>query len=120
MDLNDAEDILETTSDSLATDLQDYYKAMREEMTIAKSGTSDDIADAARQKLALLLPDASNELLRILKAGGKEDAVRLGAVKLVFEYTLGKPGTKKVEDSDYNKILRELINKPESENAGTA
>ncbi len=119
MDLDDAEDILETTEESLTTSLKDYYKAMREEMQIATSGTSDEIADEARKKLALLLPDASNELLRILKSGSKEDTVRLGAVKLVFEYTLGKPGTKKVEESDYNKILRELMMKPESEDAET-
>lgn len=114
MDLNEAEDILSEPQGlaGLSESLKDYYTAIREEMQIATTGTSDDIADAAREKLALLLPDASNELLRILKNGSKEDTVRLGAVKLVFEYTLGKPGTKKVEESDYNKILKELMVKP--------
>lgn len=124
MDLNEAEDILsepQESSETLSESLKDYYKAIREEMTIAKDGTSDEIADQARSNLAKLLPDASNELLRILRNGGKEDAVRLGAVKLIFEYTLGKPGTKKVEESDYNKILKELMQKPreESPNAST-
>lgn len=117
MDLNEAEDILSAPQgkSTLSESLSDYHKAIREEFTLATKGTSDEIADEARSKLALLLPDASNELLRILRGGTKEDTVRLGAVKLIFEYTLGKPGTKKTEESDYNKILKELMLKPEAE-----
>ena len=118
MDLNDAEDILSTPqeSSSLSESLKNYRKSLEEEYKIATNGTSDEIADKARTQLALLLPDASNKLAQILHTGGKEDAVPLAAVKLVFEYTLGKPATKaKVEESDYNKILKELIKKPEAE-----
>jgi len=119
MDLNEAEDILSEPQGiaGLSESLKDYYTAIREEMEIATTGTSDEIAEKARSQLALLLPDASNKLAQILHTGGKEDAVPLAAVKLVFEYTLGKPGTKKVEESDYNKILKELMVKPENENA---
>src|SRR6185503_12513281 len=111
MDLNDAEDILSEPQDfgSLSESLKDYRKSLEEEFKIASTGTSEDIADEARKKLALLLPDASNKLAQILHTGGKEDAVPLAAVKLVFEYTIGKPGTKKVEESDYNKILKDLM-----------
>lgn len=116
MDLNEAEGILSEPQEelTLTQTLKDYHESLREEFHLASGGTSDEIADDARSKLALLLPDASNELLRILRSGSKDDTVRLGAVKLIFEYTLGKPGTKKVEESDYNKILKELMGKTTS------
>lgn len=120
MDLNEAEDILSEPQESLTDSLKDYYQSIREEFNVASGGTSDEIADQARERLAKLLPDASNELLRILRSGNKDDTVRLGAVKLIFEYTLGKPGTKKVEESDYNKILKELMQKSPSTESTTS
>lgn len=105
--------------DSLAASLKSYHQAMREEFEIAKNGTSDEIAEKAREKLALLLPEASNQLLTILRKGGKEDAVRLNAVKLVFEYTLGKPAAKSTKEDDVTKLINSLTATDEKEKSET-
>lgn len=97
---------------TLAQGLKTYQQALMEEFEVALNGTSDEIAEKAREKLALLLPEAGNQLLTILRNGGKEDAVRLNAVKLVFEYTLGKPAAKNTKEDDFGKILKSLQAEP--------
>jgi hypothetical protein len=59
------------------------------------------------------LPEAGNQLLGILRKGGKEDAVRLQAVKLIFEYTLGKPAAKSTKEDDVQKLIDSLTGKEE-------
>lgn len=95
----------------LSEGLKSYEQARSEEFAISTKGTSDEIAENAREKLALLLPEASNELLHILRVGNKDDAVRLQAVKLVFEYTLGKPAAKSTKESDVDKLIESLREK---------
>lgn len=94
---------------SLADGLKSYQQAMLEEFEVAVSGTSDEIAEKARERLALLLPEAGNQLLAILRKGSKDDAVRLNAVKLVFEYTLGKPAAKNTKESDTDRLIKSLM-----------
>lgn len=98
--------------DALSVNLQNYRKAIEEEYKAGSTGTSDELADLAKTRLALLLPEASETLCSILHTGSKEDAVRLSAVKLVFEYTLGKPVPKTDKESDTDKIIRELMASP--------
>lgn len=95
-------------AESLAEGLKSYQQAMMEEFELAINGTSDEIAGVARERLALLLPEAGNQLLGILRKGGKEDAVRLQAIKLIFEYTLGKPAAKDTKESDVEKLINSL------------
>lgn len=97
---------------SLADGLKTYHQAMMEEFEVAVSGTSDEIATKARERLALLLPEAGNQLLTILRNGDKEDAVRLNAVKLIFEYTLGKPAAKNTKEDDVEKLIKSLQSQP--------
>lgn len=98
---------------TLADGLKTYQQAMLEEFEVAVKGTSDEIAEKARERLALLLPEAGNQLLGILRKGGKEDAVRLQAVKLIFEYTLGKPVAKNTKESDVERLIDSLMQKEE-------
>jgi hydroxylamine reductase (hybrid-cluster protein) len=98
-----------TDEDPLVEHLKSYEQARNEEFVISTKGTSEEVAEKAREKLALLLPEASNELLHILRVGNKDDAVRLQAVKLVFEYTLGKPAPKGTKESDTDKIIKSLM-----------
>lgn len=93
---------------SLANGLKSYQQAMEEEFKVAITGTSDEIATKARERLALLLPEAGNQLLGILRKGGKEDAVRLNAIKLIFEYTIGKPAAKSTKEDDVQKLIDSL------------
>lgn len=97
--------------ESLADGFKSYEQAMREEFDVIQNGTSDEIAEKAREKLALLLPEASNQLLGILLKGSKDDAVKLSAIKLVFEYTLGKPAAKNTKESDVEKLINSLTEK---------
>lgn len=95
--------------ESLADGLKSYHQAMLEEFEVAVSGTSDEIATKARERLALLLPEAGNQLLGILRKGSKEDAVRLNAIKLIFEYTLGKPAAKNTKEDDVTRLIDSLM-----------
>ena len=103
-------------AETLADGLKSYQQAILEEFEIAANGTSDEIASKARERLALLLPEAGNQLLGILRKGGKEDAVRLNAIKLIFEYTLGKPAAKNTKEDDVDRLIKSLT---EGEKEGT-
>ena len=98
--------------ETLAEGLKSYQQAMLEEFEVALTGTSDEIATKARERLALLLPEAGNQLLAILRKGSKDDGVRLQAVKLVFEYTLGKPAAKSTREDDVEKLINSLTESP--------
>lgn len=94
--------------ESLAEGLKSYQQALAEEFELAVNGTSDEIAVKSRERLALLLPEAGNQLLAILRKGGKEDVVRLNAIKLIFEYTIGKPAAKSTKEDDVQKLIDSL------------
>jgi len=98
-----------TQDNPLSDNLKSYEQARKEEMSLGFTGTSDELADKARERLFALLPDASQELQTILRIGTKDDAVRFQAVKFVFEYTLGKPNPRGTDESDTDKILRALL-----------
>lgn len=100
------------TDRPLSQNLSDYRLAMEQELHVASTGTAEDIANNAREKLAKLLPEATSSLAQILKTGDKDDAVRLSACKMVFEYTLGKPGQMNMKESDTERIIRELMSPP--------
>lgn len=99
---------------SLEDNLKSYEEALREEYDVAVNGLSEDVAKKAREHLAKLLPEAAEELQTILRVGNKDDAVRLNAVKLVFEYTLGKPAAKSTKEDDIDKVIEALTRKDES------
>jgi hypothetical protein len=96
----------------LSQNLQDHYAAIESEFKISHEGTSDEIASRALTKLSQLIPEATEELISIVRNGDKEDAVRLQAIKLVFEYTLGKPVPKSTNESDIDKIISSLKSSP--------
>jgi hypothetical protein len=94
--------------ESLGQNLKTYEEARKEEFDVAENGLSDEIATRARTHLANLLPDAAEELTHIVRVGNKDDAVRLQAIKLVFEYTLGKPAAKSTKEDDVDKVIKAL------------
>lgn len=96
----------------LSINLQQYKAALQAEFELGKYGTSDELADVAKERLALLLPEASETLASILHNGTKDDTVRLNAVKMIFEYTIGRPVAKTTDESDINKIINGLMQAP--------
>jgi hypothetical protein len=92
----------------LAQNLAEYRKAMEQELHLATTGSAEEIADSARRDLAALLPEATSSLSQILRTGDKEDAVRLSACKLVFEYALGKPAVMDKKENEIADIIRQL------------
>ena len=92
-------------SDNLAV----YQQAIQEEYELAHSGTSDELASVAQERLFQLLPEASERLLAILCNGDKDDAVPFQAIKFIFEYTLGKPAIALTKENDVDKIIKQLM-----------
>lgn len=86
----------------LNENLHKYHEAIKSEFLAA----NDDIVQTARNKLSELLPEATKALERLLVAAESE-AVVLSSVKLVFEHTLGKPGSGTAED-ELSKLVRSL------------
>lgn len=88
----------------LSQNIQNYHKAIESEFALTPL---DDDASLARTKLLSLLTTATRSLEAIL-INGDTDTVRLSAVKLVFEHTLGKPGSL-TADNDLQRIIGSLI-----------
>jgi hypothetical protein len=80
--------------------LREYHKAFEQEFSLSADETPVQVA---RDSLTNLLPNATKALEQIL-ISAESDAVRLNAIKLVFEHTLGKPGTGTTEDEMANLI----------------
>lgn len=85
----------------LSDNINAYYKAVSSEFEIKQD---DTVANQAREQLTGLLPDAVKALEQTL-VGAESEAVRMSAIKLVIEYTVGKPGNISNEDE-----LSKLIN----------
>lgn len=96
----------------LSHNLQEYHKAIASEFLKAPT---DEKTDEARDKLMTLLPEATKALEQILIAGDT-DSVRLNAVKLVFEHTLGKSSNVTAE-AELNKLVNSL--KPKTDKKST-
>jgi hypothetical protein len=93
----------------LAENLKQWSQVIEEELHVAAEGTSDALAERARIRLAQVLPEATETLVEIMHHGCKDDAVRLSACKLVFEYTVGKAVPASAKDSDTDRIIRALM-----------
>lgn len=87
----------------LSQNISEYHKAIESEFTLT---TPTDATSVARDHLSTLLPEATKALESIL-AAGDTDTVRLSAIKLVFEHTLGKAGTMATE-TELAKIVGSL------------
>ena len=87
----------------LSENLAEHYKAIESEFHIAGEGTPVEIAYT---KLTSLLSDATKALEQIL-LNAESDAVRMSGIKLVFDYTLGKPGTTGNED-ELSQLVKSL------------
>ena len=94
---------------TIEENLASYRKAIQEEYEVAKSGTSDQIADAARNRLVAILPEAGDTLVEIMRVGTKEDATRLQACKFVYEMTLAKPNAGNAKSDDVERIIQTLM-----------
>lgn len=104
----------------ISENLSEYRKAMEEELRVAPTLTSDSVAEKARQRLFEILPEAVDELMGIMRIGTKDDAVRLNAIKMVIEGTLGKPGPAKPEESDIDKLINSMQKKKAEETTKAA
>lgn len=93
----------------LSHNLSEYHKAIESEFSLSPVG---DGPAEARANLVALLPEATKALEAILKSADS-DSVCLSAIKLVFEHTLGKPGTGGTED-ELTKLIQSLSTKKSS------
>lgn len=91
----------------LSQNIIDYHKAIESEFAL--TATKDPV-DQARERLSGLLPEAAKALEQIL-ISGDSDTVRLSAVKLVFEHTLGK-GATLAQESELTRLVGSLTAKP--------
>jgi hypothetical protein len=80
-----------------------YHQAIESEFSLNEPDTPVEIAYS---KLNGLLNEATKALESILLSA-ESDAVRMSGIKLVFEYTLGKPGTQSSED-ELTKLVQSL------------
>ena len=87
----------------LSTQLAEHYKAIESEFSINEPSTPVEVAYS---KLTSLLSEATKALESILLSA-ESDAVRMSGIKLVFDYTLGKPGTAAGED-ELTKLVQSL------------
>ena len=92
----------------LSEKLQEYHKAISSEF--ASNEPNDPVA-IAKAKLTDLLSTATRALEQLLIAA-ESDAVRMSGIKLVFDYTLGKPGVPTGED-ELTKLIASLTSKKE-------
>jgi len=93
----------------ISANLSEYREAMEQELRVSPLSTSDELAKTARERLFAVLPEASEELVHIIRVGSKDDAVRFQAIKFVFEQTLGKPSTNNPKEDDVDKIIKTLL-----------
>jgi hypothetical protein len=87
-----------------------YHQAIQSEFALSEPNSPVELAYT---KLNSLLDEATKALESIL-LGAESDAVRMSGIKLVFEYTLGKPGTQANED-ELSKLVKSLTAKPTSD-----
>ena len=99
----------------LSAQLQEYHKAFESEFALSPA---DSPVELAYSKLNSLLDEAMKALESILLSA-ESDAVRMSGIKLVFEYTLGKPGTQSSED-ELTKLVQSLTATPAATTATTA
>jgi len=90
----------------LSENLAEHYKAIESEFTLSTPGSSSTPVEIAYSKLTSLLSDATKALEQIL-LNAESDAVRMSGIKLVFDYTLGKPGTTGNED-ELSQLVKSL------------
>ena len=93
----------------LSAQLQEYHKAFESEFNLSAPDTPVEVA---YNKLTGLLTEATKALESILLSA-ESDAVRMSGIKLVFEYTLGKPGSQAGED-ELTKLITSLTAKTPS------
>lgn len=92
----------------ISSNLAEYRKAMEEELKVSADSTSDELAAKAKEKLFSILPEATEELVSIMRTGTKDDAVRFNAAKFIFEATLGKPKAADPEKDDITKLIEKM------------
>ena len=100
----------------LSAKLAEHYKAIESEFSLSPSGANgaaNSPVEAAYTQLNSLLSEATKALESILLTA-ESDAVRMSGIKLVFEYTLGKPGSQAGED-ELTKLVQSLT-KPKAQN----
>ena len=90
----------------LSTQLAEHYKAIESEFSLSEPNTPVEVAYS---KLTSLLSEATKALESILLSA-ESDAVRMSGIKLVFDYTLGKPGSATGED-ELTKLVASLTAK---------
>lgn len=90
----------------LSENLQQYHQAIESEFALSEPNTPVEVAYA---KLSSLLTEATRALESILLSA-ESDAVRMSGIKLVFDYTLGKPGSAAGED-ELTKLIQSLTAK---------
>jgi hypothetical protein len=93
----------------LSENLQDHYNAIKSEFEVKQNDTA---ANIARDRLSEILPDAVKALEEMLLSAESE-SVRMSGVKLVLEYTVGKPGQVSNEDELF-KLITSLKPKKDS------
>jgi hypothetical protein len=93
----------------LSQNLAEHYKAIESEFTLSTPGSSSTPVEIAYTKLTSLLSEATRALESILLSA-ESDAVRMSGIKLVFDYTLGKPGSGAGED-ELTKLVQSLTAK---------
>jgi hypothetical protein len=87
----------------LSDQLKQYHQAIESEFSLSEPDSPSEIAYV---KLNGLLNEATKALEQILLSG-ESDAVRMSGIKLVFDYTLGKPGSGAGED-ELSKLVKSL------------
>jgi len=94
----------------LSTQLAEHYKAIESEFQLNTSTSTSDApqtpVEIAYTKLTSLLTDATRALESIL-LNADSDSVRMSGIKLIFDYTLGKPGSAAGED-ELTKLVQSL------------
>jgi len=90
----------------LSTQLAEHYKAIESEFQINTSDAPQTPVEIAYTKLTSLLTDATRALESIL-LNADSDSVRMSGIKLIFDYTLGKPGSAAGED-ELTKLVQSL------------
>ena len=93
----------------LSANLAEHYKAIESEFALSEPSSPVELAYG---KLNSLLDEATQALESIL-LNAESDAVRMSGIKLVFEYTLGKPGANSGED-ELSKLIQSLTAKKPS------
>lgn len=90
--------------------LQEHYKAISSEFSL---GNNNSTVESAKAELSELLTTAVQALRRLLLTAESE-AVTMSGIKLVFDYTLGKPGAAGSED-ELSTLISALTAKPAAE-----